>query len=186
MDRSTPKPTHAAFLRGVNLASRRRVSNDDLRATFEQLGLRSVSTLRASGNVVFGGVRRGSEGDLRDAIEQALADRFGFAVPTYLRSAAQLKALVAADPFADASNRASRKLQIALLARRPPPRERHQVLEQATDEDLLSFGDRELLWLPTAATQRSDLDLRRIEELIGPWTMRTMNTIEEIVARHFS
>jgi uncharacterized protein (DUF1697 family) len=169
-------------LRAVNLGGQRRVSNDDLRTTFEQLGLGSVHTFRASGNVVF----VSSEADLKEAIEDALAERFGFAVPVYVRSAAQLRKLVATDPFPRARQRQSGKLQVALLERRPSARDRDRVLEHATEDDLLSFGARELLWLPSTGTQKSSLDLRRIEALIGLWTMRTMNTIEEIVARHFS
>ncbi len=186
MDGSTSTPTHAAFLRAVNLGGRRRVSSEDLRATFEQLGLHSVHTVQTSGNVVFAGAPGGAEGDLREAIERALADSFGFAVPVYLRSAAQLRALVATDPFPGERLGPPRKLQVALLARRPSARDRKRVLEHATEDDLLSFGKLELLWLPRTTTQRSSLELREIESLIGPWTMRTMNTMQEIVARHLS
>jgi uncharacterized protein (DUF1697 family) len=186
VDGSTPTPTHAAFLRAVNLGGRRRVSSEDLRATFERLGLHSVHTVRTSGNVVFAGAPGGAEGDLQEAIEHALADRFGFAVPVYLRSAAQLRALVATDPFPGERLGPPRKLQVALLARRPSARNRKRVLEHATEDDLLSFGKLELLWLPRTTTQRSSLELREIESLVGPWTMRTMNTMQEIVARHLS
>jgi uncharacterized protein (DUF1697 family) len=182
MQHGTSSPTHAAFLRAVNLGGHRRVSSADLRAALEQAGLSGVKTFRASGNVVFAGAGR----DVQDVIEQALADRFGFAVPVYIRSAAQLRALAATDPFPGAPQRQSRKLQVALLTKRPPARDRDHVLEHATEDDLLSLGDRELLWLPSTTTQRSALDLRKIEALIGPWTMRTMNTIEEIVSRHFA
>lgn len=186
MDESSPTPTHAAFLRGVNLARRRRVSSEELRATFEELGLSGVHTVRTSGNVVFAAARGGAEGDLQEAIEHALSDRFGFEVPVYLRSAAQLRALAATDPFPGEDLRPPRKLQVGLLARRLPARDRKRVLEHATADDLLSFGKLELLWLPSTTTQRSGLDLRKIEALTGPWTMRTMNTIQEIVAKHLS
>jgi uncharacterized protein (DUF1697 family) len=178
----SPSPTHGAFLRAVNLGGHRRVSNEELRGALEQAGLSSVKTFRASGNAVFAG----GKNDVQDVIERALAARFGFTVPVYLRSAAQLQALVETDPFPDARSRPSRKLQVALLERRPSARDRDRVLEHATDDDLLSFGDRELLWLPSTTTRRSALDLRKIETLIGPWTMRTMNTLEEIVSRYFS
>jgi uncharacterized protein (DUF1697 family) len=177
-------PTHAAFLRAVNLGGRRRASSEALRATFEEIELGNAQTFRASGNVVFDAART-AEAQLREAIERALAERLGFSVSVYLRSAAQLRALTTDEPF-HAARTARAKLQVALLERPPSAREREQVLAHATNEDLLSFGRRELLWLPSSGTQRSNLNLRAIEKLIGPWTMRTMETIEEIVSRHFA
>ena len=44
---------HAAFLRGVNLGPRRRVSSEELRAVFEGIGFEDVASFRTSGNVVF-------------------------------------------------------------------------------------------------------------------------------------
>jgi hypothetical protein len=40
-------PTHAAFLRAVNLGGHRRVASADLRATFEEIGFASIATFRA-------------------------------------------------------------------------------------------------------------------------------------------
>jgi uncharacterized protein (DUF1697 family) len=184
METRTSASTHAAFLRAVNLGPRRRASSEDLRAAFEQTGLAGVHTFRTSGNVVFSATK--SESELRHDIERALEQRFGFSVPVYLRSAAELRKLAATDPFADAPMRASRKLQVALLNRRRSAADRKRVLAHATEDDLLSFSERELLWLPRAGTQTSALKLRELEKLIGPWTMRTMDTIRETVARYFS
>ena len=52
---------HAAFLRGMNVGGQR-ITNAELRDEFEALGFESVTTFRASGNVIFEarGGRRGS------------------------------------------------------------------------------------------------------------------------------
>jgi uncharacterized protein (DUF1697 family) len=178
-------PTHAAFLRAVNLGGRRRVASEELRTAFEALGFEDVSTFRASGNVVFEG--RGSEAKHRAAIERVLAERLGFDVPVFLRSIAQLRAISASQPFETERIRAtSGKLQVALLAREPSVRTRGEVLAQATDRDVLGFGPRALFWLPSGGTQRSELNLRQLEQLVGPWTMRTLDTIEQIIRRYFA
>jgi uncharacterized protein (DUF1697 family) len=178
-------PTHAAFLRAVNLGGRRRVSSGDLHAAFDGTGLAPIHTFRASGNVVFA-APRATEAELIETIERALGGRLGFAVPVYLRTAAELRALVTAGPFAGDRGSGTQRLQVALLTSRPSKRLREQVLGYATSDDLLSFGKRELLWLATGSTQGARLNLRAIERLLGPWTMRTMETIDELVLRHFS
>ena len=48
-------PTHAAFLRAVNLGATRKASKADLIDCFEGLGFTDVGTFRTSGNVVFAG-----------------------------------------------------------------------------------------------------------------------------------
>ena len=60
------------------------------------------------------------------------------------------------------------------------------MLTHATDYDRLAFGARELFWLPAAGTQDSKLDWKAIGEVLGATTVRTMGTVEQIVAKHFS
>lgn len=48
-------PTHAAFLRAVNLGRTRKASGERLRTAFEVAGLDEVASFRNSGNVVFAG-----------------------------------------------------------------------------------------------------------------------------------
>jgi uncharacterized protein (DUF1697 family) len=78
------------------------------------------------------------------------------------------------------------KLQVALLPKKPTAKERKQALSEASDDDRLALEGRELYWLPSGGISDSDLDLKAIEAALGPWTMRTMGTIEQIVAKHFA
>jgi uncharacterized protein (DUF1697 family) len=170
-------PTHAAFLRAVNLGGRRRASGSELCEVFAGLGYGEVAAFRASGNVVF--AARGAERRLQAEIERALGQRFGFEIDVYLRTAAQLGA-VCAHPL----NRGApgTTLQVALLKRLPHARVREEAKSLAGDRDRLDFGRRELLWLSYG---NSELNLRALEKLIGPWTMRTMATLEQLLERHF-
>lgn len=59
------------------------------------------------------------------------------------------------------------------------------VLALATSEDRLAFDGRELYWLPSAGTQKSDLDWQAIEAALGVGTMRTIGTVEQIAAKFF-
>jgi uncharacterized protein (DUF1697 family) len=180
-----PAPTHVAFLRAVNLGGRRRVSSRELAEALEGIGLERIETFRASGNVIFA-AQRAAEGELRQTIERAMGERFGFSVPVYLRTAAEVRELLAGEHFTATHALRVGRIQVAFLTSRPSPGLRERVLGYATSDDLLSFGKRELLWLGTSATQPSALNLPAVERLIGPWTMRTLHTVEELVARHFS
>jgi len=179
-------PDYAAFLRGINVGTAHRVGGGELCACFEALGLRDVATFRASGNVVFAS---GGEpvDELSARIEAGLEAALGYDVAVFLRAADDLRAIAAYEPFAAAQVERSRgKLQVALLAAKPPPGARRSVLALATDDDALAFGDRELYWLPSGGTQESDLDLKTIGKLLGLMTMRTKGTIDQIAAKYFA
>jgi uncharacterized protein (DUF1697 family) len=168
----------------MNLGGRR-IKNEELRTEFETLGFADVACFRASGNVVFGA--KGSEAKLTDQIEVGLGETLGYEVPVFLRSAKELRALAAHEPFDVAKvNTSEGKLQVALLPKKPPAKARKQALAEASDEDHLAIEGRELYWLPSGRMSDSELDLKLLEATLGPWTMRTMGTIEQIVAKHFA
>jgi uncharacterized protein (DUF1697 family) len=175
---------YVAFLRGMNLGGRR-IKNTELREEFEALGFADVACFRASGNVVF--AAKGNETKLTGQIESGLGEALGYKVPVFLRSAAELSALAAHEPFDAAAVEASKgKLQVALLPKKPAAKARKAALAEANAEDRLALEGRELYWLPSGGISESDLDLKTIEAAVGPWTMRTMGTIEQIVAKYFT
>jgi uncharacterized protein (DUF1697 family) len=178
--------SHAAFLRGMNVGVHHRVTNDELRTILSALGLGEVKTFRASGNVTFTAPREPLE-QLTRRVEGSLSQALGYDVPTFLRTADEVRAIAAMQPFYPQLVEASAgKLQVSILPGRPSARERRDVLALAGDGDLLAFGECELYWLPSAGTQESGLDLNAIERLVGPSTRRTKNMIEQMAAKHFA
>ncbi len=176
---------YAAFLRGINLG-RRRVKKDALCAPFEALGLENVATFRASGNVLFDAEREPVD-ELTGRIETALAAALGYDVAVFLRTAAQMRAMAADEPFeADVVAASNGKLQVSLLSEPPTEAARAAVLELATDEDRLAFGPRELYWLPSGGMLESALDLEAIQALVGVDTRRTKGTIDQLTAKFFA
>jgi len=175
-------PLHVAFLRGMNLGGRR-ITNADLTGEFEALGFEGVATYRASGNVIFGASGQ-SEGELIAAIEEGLEESLGYAVPTFVRSEDEVRAIADFDPFEQKRVAASKgKLQVALLSRAPSKAKHDEVLGLSTDEDALVIAERELHWLPNGGISDSELDLGAIEKLIGPTTIRTKGTIEGLASK---
>ncbi len=105
---------YVAFLRGMNLGGRR-IKNDELRREFEVLGFADVACFRASGNVIFG-AEEGDEVELTSRIEAGLEESLGYEVPVFLRSADELRAIAASEPFEASLVAASKgKLQVAFL-----------------------------------------------------------------------
>lgn len=173
---------YAAFLRAVNLGRNRRVTSAELKALFEELGADDVATFRTSGNVVFEAPR-----DMARAIEKHLETSLGYEVAIFLRTATEVKAIAAEEPFPPKAVEASEgKLQVSMLGAKPAAATRKKVLALATDQDLLAFGKRELFWLPSGGTLDSELDRKAIDELLGPTTMRTKGTVDLLAAKFFS
>jgi uncharacterized protein (DUF1697 family) len=176
---------YAAFLRGMNVGGHR-VKSEELRSLFEALGFTDVRVFRASGNIVFTAEREPVT-ELTARSEAGLEEALGYAVPTFLRTAEEVRAIAAAQPFDPPLVQASKgKLQVTMLSSVPAKRAREDVLALPTGEDLLTLKGRELYWLPSGGILDSVLDLKAIAKLLGAGTTRTKNTVEQIAAKHFA
>jgi len=163
-----------------------RISNEELRARFAEMGLHDVATFRASGNVIFT-VDAEPQDKLSAHIEAGLAASLGYEVPVFLRTPSETRTIAKHQPFARPLIEASKgKLQVVLLAAPPAARARKEVLALASDEDRLAFGERELLWLPSGGILDSALDFKAIGKLLGPMTTRTKGTVDQIASKHFA
>lgn len=89
-----------ALLKGVNLNGRK-LPMADLRALVERLGFTEVKTFLASGNVVFEAGEQDA-GAIVAKLEECLA-AYGLKTDVILRNGAELRAVLAANPFPDAA-----------------------------------------------------------------------------------
>ena len=173
--------TWIALLRGMNVGGHR-ITNADLTRAFAAMGCANVGTFRASGNVFFDG--EGAAADWTVRVQEGLQAALGYGVPTYLRTAEELRAVVQVRPFSDAALAASKgKPQVTFWATAPDKAVRAAVLGLATQEDQLAVHGRELFWLPSGGFLESDLDLAGIARLAGLGTTRTLGTVEGIVRK---
>jgi uncharacterized protein (DUF1697 family) len=174
---------YVAFLRGMNLGGRR-ITNESLRSHFEELGCEGVATSRASGNVVF--AKAGRPAELTAQLEQGLGEALGYEVPVFLRSERQLLAIAAQEPFDAKQLAASKgKPQVVFLVKKPSPASK-RALALSSAADLLALDGRELYWLPEGGLSESDLDHKALAEILGPMTIRTKGTVDQIAAKHFA
>ncbi len=92
-------PTYVALLRGINVGGSKVIKMADLRAILTAGGCADVETYIQSGNAVFAHASR-SPAKLAADLEQRIAKATGFTVPVVLRTADELAAVIAANPFA--------------------------------------------------------------------------------------
>ena len=92
---------YVALLRGINIG-KRQIKMTELAETVRQAGGEDVSTYIQSGNLVLRHRAR-SGAVVERELEKAISTAAGFHVPVIVRSAKELGALIAANPF-DASD----------------------------------------------------------------------------------
>jgi uncharacterized protein (DUF1697 family) len=161
---------------------RRRITNDELAACFVELGFTDVSPFLASGNVVFSATMEPRKLEAR--IEAGLGVALGYAVPTFVRTGDEVRAIAGREPFSAPMRAASSgKLQVMLLDGSPGAEARRVVEALSTGDDRLVVGDAEIYWLPIGNMSASELDIRAIEGAVGTITIRTQRTLERIAAR---
>ncbi|HEX4308323.1 MAG TPA: DUF1697 domain-containing protein [Solirubrobacterales bacterium] len=178
---------YVAFLRGMNLG-KRRIKNPELVAHFEAMGLEDVATFRASGNVAFVDPAAETDSKLRKRVEAELGHRLGYDVAVFLRSASEVAAIAAREPFdAGAIERAAAnkgKPQVVLLGRKPSAKEKKALDGITPTGDLMAIEGRELHWLPGVGLSETELDTKALDAALGTGTTRTAGTIEQIAAKY--
>jgi len=128
---------YVALLRAVNVGGTSKLPMAELKRIADELGFESPQTFIASGNLIFSSGE--GEAQVRDRLEAALADHMGKPVPVMIRTAAEMAAVVKANPFKDAPGR---RVLATFLAGKPPK----DSLEHARglDGERLALGKREI------------------------------------------
>jgi uncharacterized protein (DUF1697 family) len=109
---------YVAFLRGINVGGKRLIKMEDLRRVVESIGLKSVRTFIASGNVLFETSQTNRDA-LSRKIEKKLLTAFGHDVPVVLQTIDELKELLRAGPFKKIKPSAEVMMCVTLLVAEP-------------------------------------------------------------------
>jgi uncharacterized protein (DUF1697 family) len=105
-----------ALLRGINVGKTRRMAMPRLREVLEDAGFEDVRTYVQSGNVVVHD--KGSAAQVRERIERAIRDEWGFEVPVIVRTRAQLQKVHQANPLAKVATE-PKHYQVTFLDAKP-------------------------------------------------------------------
>ena len=174
--------TCIALLRAVNLAGLNRVSMGELRELAAALGLEDVRTLLQSGNLVF---RTGVSSDekLERLLQDAAARKLKVSTEFFVRTAAEWKAIIAANPFpAEAKNDPARLVVMAL--KDAPARSAVTALQAAIKgREVVRAKGREAFITYPDGQGRSKLTNALIEKHLGTrGTARNWNTVLKLAA----
>lgn len=159
-----------ALLRAVNLGAASTLKMTDLTALCAGAGFAQVKTYIASGNVVFTSDK--SEAAVKTAIEQALAAYAGKPIPVMVRTAAEMTAINAANPFPNApGNRV-----VAILLDAAPPAD---ALDHArhVDGEEMALGQREIY---VRYTDHGMGQSKLVIPAAKAGTARNMNTVAKL------
>jgi uncharacterized protein (DUF1697 family) len=170
-----------ALLRGVNVGGHNQIRMDALRTLCESLKLRDVQTYVQSGNVVF----RTDERDLPSLarrLEDAIERRVGFRPAVILRTASELKDVIARNPFAGRPDIEPGKLLVVFLAGEPTAEARGDVLKIKANPEEFTIDGREVYIYYPDGQGRSKLSWVAIERKLGtPGTGRNWNTVTRLM-----
>lgn len=111
----------------------------DLRAVLEAVGFADVRTLLASGNVVLDAKLTGAK--LEAKLEQVIFDGLGLKTDVFVRDAAQLDALIAANPF-KAFTKANPTFMVANFMRAPASEAELAAMDASKAREEIAQGER--------------------------------------------
>lgn len=172
---------HIALLRGVNVGGRK-VLKDDLLGLAQDLGFDEAKTLLASGNLVLWG-NAGSDADIERRLEDGLEKRMGLRTDFMVRSSAELKAIIAANPFPDLVEARPNHLVVNFL-KHPIPAGDIEVLRAAiTGRERVEGGGKELYvdFIDGIGESMLDRDWKKTKKApVG--TARNWNTVLKLAA----
>jgi uncharacterized protein (DUF1697 family) len=166
-----------AMVRGINVGGYRKVRMEALRGWCEALGLRDVQTYVQSGNLVFRTAKRDLEA-LRKQIEDAIERGAGFRADIVLRTTAELRGVVARNPFAGRADVEPRKLAVTFLAGDPGEEARAKLRAIPAAPEELRVEGRELYIHFPNGMGRPKLSMPLVERTLRiPATSRNWNTV---------
>jgi uncharacterized protein (DUF1697 family) len=174
-------PVMIAMLRGVNLGAHNRMKMDALRDLYGALELRDAQTYIQSGNIVFR-TRQRNLVVLAKNIKGAIEKKFGFAPEVILRTSADMRDVIARNPFAGMKDIHPGKLLVDFLASDPSSEARQAVLAIRTDPEILHAEGRQLyIYFPNGAG-RSKLSWVALEKILKtPGTARNWNSVIKLL-----
>ncbi len=172
--------SHVAFLRAINTGGRR-ITNVDLVEAVRAVGFEEVQAYQASGNLLIGASGHLVGDEVARRLSEGLGEQLGYDVPAVVRTTAELVALVSARPFGDADPPSGSRPQVILLA--APKVDPGLFDGHATPDDRLAMVGRDIHWWPREGISTSELDLTGLERSVGTMTVRTLGTVQRIVAK---
>jgi uncharacterized protein (DUF1697 family) len=169
-----------AFLRAVNVGNRR-VDMATACRTLDRLGLTAVSSFVNSGNLIFDATGRTPA--LEKRIRAALEDEYGFEITTFVRTAAQVRALATDKPFGTIAEGHTHFVLLTLAPLTDAERRAVEALSNELDE--VRVVGRDVHWLIRDKSSNTSLGPRLWARALpdNPSTARNTTMVRRLVDR---
>ncbi|HEY4933630.1 MAG TPA: DUF1697 domain-containing protein [Terriglobales bacterium] len=168
------------LLRGVNVGGHNQIKMDALRALCESLKLCNAQTYIQSGNVVFQAKENDPE-KLAARIESAIENKHGFRPDVVLRTASEMRDVIAHNPFAKRKGIEPNKLAVMFLAHEPEKAIQDAVRKLAPEVEELHLVGREIYINFPDGMGRSKLVPLLARVLKNAGTARNWNTVVKLL-----
>jgi uncharacterized protein (DUF1697 family) len=171
-----------AMLRSVNLPNHQKVNMQALKTLCTSLGLRDVQTYIQSGNLIFRDAEEDPEA-LAHRIEKAMEASFGFRPVVIVRTASELRKVIANNPFGGRKEVEPSKLLVVFMDRAPAKQAREKLLAIPCEPEELHIHGRELYIYYPDGMARPKIPLIRMEKALQcSSTGRNWNTVNKLLA----
>lgn len=174
---------YVAFLRGINVGVKTKVSMEILKKALEMNGYSEIKTVLNSGNVIFESAKR-SEELLKKHIEEIIEKIFGFHSDVIICSGDKIKQLVQLDPFKQVTITDNTRLYVTFLSKQPAITVSLPYVSVEKDFFILSVSKKDVCWYVTVSPTRGTTEaMKFLEKTFGKnITTRNWNTIQKISA----
>ena len=173
-------PTYVALLRAVNVGGTW-IKMTELVKLIESLGFQNVATYIQSGNIIFSSKDGGPK--CCGAIAAALEKHVGRSVDVILKTAKELAAVAAQNPFLDQSGIDPTKLHVTFLKEKPPKAALAKLAAIKAGADSFHANGSVVYVHCPGGYSRTKLANAAIERALGvPATTRNWKTVNTLVA----
>lgn len=173
---------HIALLRAINVGPHNKVGMAALRDTAGGLGLAEPRTLLQSGNLVFDSSGR-SPAQLEAMLQEATATQLGVATDFFVRGAKAWRALIDANPFAQAARGDPAHLVVLLFKQAPGAAQVKALRDAITGREELAVAGREAYMVYPDGIGTSCVTTALVARKLGTAnTARNWNTVLKIAA----
>ena len=169
--------TYVAFLRGVNLGPTNKISMPALRAMAEDLGYADVATYINSGNLILSSAKKADT--VEREISKTIKDTFGRPIDVTVRTPAQLKKILAENPYPDGN---PSQVTVAFLTKEPAKDAKDKVAAVAKDYEPFTIAGQQVYVNYSQGIGRSKL-AEKFSDIIGvSSTVRNIRTVDKVLA----
>jgi uncharacterized protein (DUF1697 family) len=173
-------PVYISMLRGINVGPHNRIKMDALRALYNSLSFEDPRTYVQSGNVIFR-TKEKNTATLAAQIQQALEKKLKCSPAVILRTTAEMKRSIAANPFAARRDIEPGKLLVTFLSA-DPATGAQSIFDKFKDypEELHLIGRELYIYFPNGAG-KSKLPWSQVEKLLKvTGTARNWNSVTKM------